>query len=74
MEQKYEINFLIVKGKRIVLIEVKSSSYRQHESIDCFVKKYKQKEHERFIIYTKDLFRDEKADVSFIPIYMTMCL
>ena len=73
-EQKYEIDFLIVKDKRIVPIEVKSSSYRQHESIDCFVKKYKQKKHERFIIYTKDLFRDEKADVSFIPIYMTMCL
>lgn len=73
-EQKYEIDFLIVKDKRIVPIEVKSSSYRQHESIDCFVKKYKQKKNERFIIYTKDLFRDEKADVSFIPIYMTMCL
>lgn len=73
-EQKYEIDFLIVKDKRIVPIEVKSSSYRQHESIDCFVKKYRQKKHELFIIYTKDLFRDEDADVSFIPIYMTMCL
>ncbi len=38
-EQKYEVDFLIVKNKRIVPIEVKSSSYRQHESIDCFVKK-----------------------------------
>ncbi len=73
-EQKYEIDFLVVKDKRIVPIEVKSSSYRQHESIDCFVKKYRQKKHELFIIYTKDLFRDEDADVSFIPIYMTMCL
>lgn len=73
-EQKYEIDFLVVKDKRIVPIEVKSSSYRQHESIDCFVKKYRQKKHELFIIYTKDLFRDEDADASFIPIYMTMCL
>lgn len=71
-EQKYEVDFLIVKDKSIIPIEVKSSSYRQHESIDCFVKKYNLKKHERFIIYTKDLLQDE--DVTFIPIYMTMCL
>ena len=73
-EQKYEVDFLIVKDKKLVPIEVKSSSYRQHESIDCFVKKYKQKKHERFIIYTKDLNRDNEADVTYLPIYMTMCL
>ncbi len=73
-EKKYEIDFLIVKDKKLIPIEVKSSSYKQHESIDCFVKKYKQKKHERFIIYTKDLYRDEEADITYLPIYMTMCL
>ena len=74
IERKFEIDFLIVKEKRIIPIEVKSSSYKQHESLDCFTKKYSQKKHERFIIYTKDLFRDEAADVTYIPVYMTMCL
>ncbi len=73
-EKKYEIDFLIVKDRRIIPIEVKSSSYKQHESLDCFAKKYGQKKHERFIIYTKDLYCDNKAAVTYIPIYMTMCL
>ncbi|MBQ2463948.1 MAG: hypothetical protein II579_07340 [Treponema sp.] len=32
------------------------------------------KKHERFIIYTKDLFCDGDADVTYLPLYMTMCL
>ncbi|MBR7078946.1 MAG: DUF4143 domain-containing protein, partial [Treponema sp.] len=73
-EQKYEVDFLIVKDKRVIPIEVKSSSYRQHESLDCFREKYRQKKHERFVIYTKDLYHDTEANVTYIPIYMTMCL
>lgn len=71
-EQKYEVDFLIVKDRNLCPIEVKSSAYKNHESFDYFVKKYKLKKHERFIIYTKDLSKDE--DITFLPIYMTMCL
>lgn len=71
-EQKYEVDFLIVKDKRLCPIEVKSSDYKNHESFDYFMKKYKVKKRERFIIYTKDLQKD--GDITFIPIYMTMCL
>lgn len=71
-EKKFEVDFLIVKGHNLCPIEVKSSDYKSHESFDYFVKKYKLKKHERFIIYTKDLDKDD--DVTFIPIYMTMCL
>ena len=39
---------------------------------DNFVKKYKLKKNERFIIYTKDLSKDD--DITLIPIYMTMYL
>ena len=73
-ERKYEVDFLIVQERRIIPIEVKSSSYKQHESLDCFAKKYSQKKHERFVIYTKDLFCDSDADVTYLPLYMTMCL
>ncbi|MBO6131670.1 MAG: hypothetical protein J6P28_06865 [Treponema sp.] len=38
-----------------------------------FVKKCLKK-HERFVIYTKDLFCDSDADVTYLPLYMTMCL
>lgn len=71
-EQKYEIDFLLVKGGHICPIEVKSSGYRNHESFDYFVKKYQMKNHERFIIYKNDLHQE--ADITFIPIYMTICL
>ncbi len=72
VEQKYEIDFLIVRNRNLCPIEVKSSNYKNHESFDYFVKKYKLKKHERFIIYTKDLTKND--DITFIPIYMTMCL
>ena len=71
-EQRYEIDFLIVKNGHLCPIEVKSSAYKNHESFDYYVKKYKPKKHDRFIIYTKDLAQDN--DIIFIPIYMTMCL
>lgn len=71
-KQKYEIDFLIVKNRHICPIEVKSSAYNRHESFDYFVKKYNLKKHERFIIYTKDLSKDD--DITLIPVYMTMCL
>jgi uncharacterized protein len=71
-EQKYEIDFIIIKDHHICPIEVKSSDYREHESFDYFVKKYQLKKHERFIIYTKDLARDD--DVTYLPVYMTLFL
>ena len=71
-EKKFEVDFLIVKDRNLCPIEVKSSAYKTHVSFDYFVKKYNLKKHERFIIYTKDLNKDD--DITFIPIYMTMCL
>lgn len=71
-EKHYEIDFLILRGKRLVPIEVKSSNYTNHKSFDYFKEKYQLKMNERYIIYTKDLqFKDE---IMFIPVYMTMCL
>ena len=69
-ENKYEIDFLTVKNKKICPIEVKSSSYTSHKSFDYFVKKYQLKMQDRYIIYTKDLI--QKDNILYIPIYMTM--
>lgn len=71
-EKKYEIDFLIVKKRKICPIEVKSSSYKSHKSFDLFTKKYPIKLEDKYIIYTKDLqFED---GILYLPIYMTICL
>lgn len=71
-EKKYEMDFLLVKGKRIAPIEVKSSNFRTHKSFDYFKDKYQLKLPEKYIIYTKDLKYED--NICYIPIYMTMCL
>ena len=68
-EKKYEIDFLLVKNKKVCPIEVKSSGYATHKSFDYFKEKYPIKLQERYIIYTKDLkFED---GITYIPAYMT---
>ncbi|MBR1597901.1 MAG: ATP-binding protein [Lachnospiraceae bacterium] len=67
-EKKYEIDFLLVKNKKVCPIEVKSSGYATHKSFDYFKEKYPIKLQERYIIYTKDLkFED---GITYIPAYM----
>lgn len=71
-EKKYEIDFMIVKKKKICPIEVKSSSYRNHKSFDVFLQKYSIKVEDKYIIYAKDvLFED---GILYVPFYMTICL
>ena len=71
-EKKYEIDFLIVKKKKICPIEVKSSNYSAHKSLDYLTKKYPIKLEDRYIIYTKDLkFEDQ---ILYLPVYMTMLI
>lgn len=71
-ENAYEVDFLIVRGKRICPIEVKSSGYRSHKSFDYFTEKYDVKVNERFIVYTKNLACEE--NLTYLPLYMAMCL
>ena len=68
-EKKNEIDFLLIKRKKICPIEVKSSGYTSHKSFDYFIKKYPIKVQDRYIIYTKDLkFED---GITYFPVYMT---
>lgn len=71
-EKKYEIDFLMVKSKKICPIEVKSSGYRAHKSFDYFTCKYPVKIGDKYIFYSKDLkFED---GVTYLPFYMAICL
>lgn len=71
-EKKYEVDFLIVKKKKVCPIEVKSSGYKRHKSFDRFAQKYQLKMEDRFIIYAKDLKYED--GITYIPFYMTICL
>jgi predicted AAA+ superfamily ATPase len=71
-ETKYEIDFLLVKKKKICPIEVKSSGYRSHRSLDSMTKKYPIKMQEKYVIYTKDFIFED--GICYLPVYMTPCL
>lgn len=71
-ENRYEIDFLLVNGKKVSPVEVKSSGYRSRKSFDCFREKYGRKTGERVILYSKDL-RTE-GDVVCLPLYMAPLL
>ena len=53
-------------------IEVKSSGYNSHVSLDVFCEKFSHVVDKRYLIYTKDLKRDEKTLL--LPVYMTIFL
>lgn len=67
-----EIDFLITSSKKISPIEVKSSNYRSHASLDKFKKKYSSNIGTSYILYTKDVMI--KDDIVHLPIYMGMFL
>lgn len=69
---RYEIDFLISYGKKLIPIEVKSSSYLAHKSLDEFEKKYSDKIKTTYVIYGKDLKRI--GNTRYIPFYMAMFL
>lgn len=68
----YEIDFLITMRNKVCPIEVKSSGYKKHTSIDVFAEKYSSKVGSRYLIYTKDIQKD--GEMFCIPIYMAMFL
>ena len=68
----YEIDFLLSRGSKIWPLEVKSSGYNTHVSLDMFCKKFSEHVSERYLIYTKDLRKDH--DITLLPVFMTMFL
>ena len=65
----YEIDFLLSHGTKLQPIEVKSSGYNTHKSLDVFCEKYAQIVERRYLIYTKDLKTDQGTIL--LPVYMT---
>jgi hypothetical protein len=71
-KHNYEIDFLIADGDKVSPIEVKSSSYRTHASLDYFCKKFSARIKNKYLVYTKDLRRD--GDMLYLPAVMAMFL
>ena len=65
----YEIDFLLSRGSKLYPIEVKSSGYKSHASLDAFCLKYSHVVGLRYLIYTKDLKKDHETIL--LPAYMT---
>lgn len=71
-KHNYEIDFLLSRGNKICPIEVKSSGYKRHASLDAFSCKYPDRILRRYLVYTKD-YRKE-GDLEMVPVFLTMCL
>ena len=67
-ENHMEIDFLIKQGRKICPVEVKSSAYRKHSSLNKFKDKYEKKLGDKYILYPKDVM--EKDGVIHLPLYM----
>ena len=68
----YEIDFLLSRESKICPIEVKSSGYNTHASLDAFCKKFSHIVERRYLINTKDLKKDKETLL--LPVYMTSFL
>lgn len=68
----FEVDFLLSRGSKLWPIEVKSSGYKTHKSLDMFCKKYSEHVSERYLIYTKDIRKDGMTLL--LPVFMASVL
>ena len=71
-KHNYEIDFLLSRGSKVYPMEVKSSGYKTHASLDAFMKKYLDRTAQGYLLYTKDMRKDSR--ILLTPVFMTMFL
>ena len=71
-KHNYEVDFLLSRSNKLCPIEVKSSGYKAHVSLDEFCKKFSKEILWRYLVYTKDLRKDEETLM--VPVYMVLFL
>ena len=71
-KHSYEIDFLLSRGNKLCPIEVKSSGYKTHKSLDAFCEKFSSRIGSRYLIYAKDLVKD--GETTCMPVYFTTFL
>lgn len=70
--RNYEIDFILVRKNKVCPIEVKSSGYKTHASLDAFSRKFSDRILDKYLIYTKDFAKDE--DIFCLPTYLVQFL
>ena len=59
-------------GAKLLADTDKNTMYKSHTSLDVFCDKFSDRVQNKYVIYTKDLKREQGID--YIPVYMTMFL
>ena len=67
-KHNYEIDFLLSRGNKLSPLEVKSSGYKTHASLDAFQMKFSSRILQRYLVYTNDLAWNQ--DVLMLPVFM----
>lgn len=70
--RNYEVDFILARKNKVCPLEVKSSGYKTHASLDAFSKKFSDRILDKYLVYTKDFAKDE--DIFFLPIYLVQFL
>lgn len=68
----YEVDFLLSRGTKLCPLEIKSSGYKTHKSLDEFCKKFPERISNRYLLYTKDY--QKEGETTLLPVLMTMFL
>lgn len=71
-KHNYEIDFILTHGNKISPVEVKSSGYKTHASLDAFKHKFSDRIQWNYLVYTKDLRKE--GDVILIPAFLSIFL
>ena len=71
-KHNYEVDFLLSRGNKLCPLEVKSSGYKTHKSLDVFCEKFSEWVSDRYLIYTKDIRKEEQTTL--LPVFLTMFL
>ncbi len=64
-QRPYEIDFLLSRKDKICPIEVKSSGYKSHKSLDEFNLKFSSRIKQSYLLYTKDLRKE--GNIIYLP-------
>lgn len=68
----FEIDFILSRESKICPVEVKSSGYKTHASLDAFIKKFSSRIAQSYLIYNKDLRKD--GEILLLPAVMSIFL
>ena len=70
--RNYEVDFILARKNKVCPLEVKSSGYKTHASLDAFSKKFSDRILDKYLVYTKDFAKDE--DIFCLPVYLVQFL